>query len=89
MPKAMTELVEAAGFSSVEARLESHVVHVATVDAIMDLVTASPQLYAEMNELSNETHAAFLDEAREALRVFKTASGYEWTFNVLVLVAHK
>ena len=88
-PQPMTELVEAAGFSSVEARLESHAVHVANVDAIIDLVTAAPLLYAEMNELSNETRTAFLDEAREAQHVFKTASGYDWTYNVLALVAHK
>jgi ubiquinone/menaquinone biosynthesis C-methylase UbiE len=88
-PQPITELVEAAGFSSVEARLESHAVHVANVDVLIDLVTAAPLLHAEMNELSNETLAAFLDEAREAQRVFKTASGYAWTFNVLALVAHK
>ena len=88
-PQQMIELTKEAGFLSVEARLESHAVHVANIDALIDLVTAAPVLHAEMNELSSETRAAFLDEARKPLRVFQAASGYAWTYNVLALVARK
>ena len=88
-PQQMIELTKEAGFLSVEARLESHAVHVANIDALIDLVTAAPVLHAEMNELSGETRAAFLDEARKPLHVFQAASGYAWTYNVLALVARK
>ena len=85
----MTELVQAAGFSNVEARHETYAAKVASVDAVVDLVTASPTVQAEMSALSDDAQAAFLKEAREALVVFETPAGFSWTYKVLVLVAHK
>ncbi|HEX7587962.1 MAG TPA: hypothetical protein VF478_06570, partial [Anaerolineae bacterium] len=75
--------------SSVEARHESYAAKVANVDAVVDLVTASPTVQAEMSALSDDAQAAFLKEAREALIVFETPAGFSWTYKVLVLVAHK
>ena len=89
MPAPIVELAKAAGFSSVEARLESHATQVATVDAIIDLLTAAPLMSVEMSRLSDAARTAFLDETREALHIFRTASGYQWTHSVLAVVAHK
>lgn len=88
-PETMTELTKAAGFSGVEARVEKHVVRVPSVDAIIDLVCAGPRVYAEMAAQSDDDRTAFLGEARQALRVFETAHGFEWTYNVLSFIAHK
>lgn len=87
-PEAIAELLKAIGFPTVEARLELHHILVANVDAIINLVSAAPLLHAEMQGLSNETRSAFLSEAREALGVFETTRGCEWTYNVLAVVAH-
>ena len=88
-PDALIELVQAAGFSSVEARIESHAASVANIDALVDLLTASPTLNAEINGLSEDARAAFLKEARDALSRFSTQNGFAWTYSVLVLIARK
>jgi ubiquinone/menaquinone biosynthesis C-methylase UbiE len=88
-PDTMTELVRATGFSSVEARIEPYAASVASMDALIDLLTASPTLHAEMNQLSVDAREEFLKESREALGAFATSKGYAWTYNVLVLIAHK
>lgn len=88
-PEAMTQLAKAAGFVVVEAHVEPYVVRVATTDAIIDLASAAPLLYSEMAAMSDNDCAAFLREARDVLRVFESANGFQWTFDVLVLVAHK
>jgi ubiquinone/menaquinone biosynthesis C-methylase UbiE len=88
-PDLMTELAKTAGFSIVEARLESHSTQVPTVDAIMDFLTAAPLMSVELSNLSDATRMAFLDETREALQIFRIANGYQWTQSVLAVVAHK
>jgi hypothetical protein len=85
----VTQLAVAAGFVGVQVREEAHVVRVADINAIIELASAAPLLHLEMAALSEDDRAAFLREARDALRVFQTASGLEWTYNVLTLVAHK
>jgi trans-aconitate methyltransferase len=88
-PDKMTGLVQAAGFSSVEAHIESYAASVANIDALVDLLSASPTLHAEMNALSEDTRTAFLKESREALGTFAGPNGFAWKYNVLVLIAHK
>ena len=88
-PEAITELVRAVGFSNVDARLERHALRVGNVDALIDLASAAPLLHVETAALSEDARTAFLTEAREALRVFETARGLEWTYNVVALVARK
>lgn len=88
-PETMTEQVKAAGFSSVEARTESYAASVANIDALVDLLSASPTLHAEMNELSEDARTAFLKESRGALGTFASPNGFAWTYNVLVLIARK
>ncbi len=88
-PESMTQLAKVSGFSSVEARVETHVVRVASIDAIIDLASTAPLMFAEMASLSEDRRTAFEQEAREALRVFETANGYEWKYNVLGMIARK
>jgi ubiquinone/menaquinone biosynthesis C-methylase UbiE len=87
-PNTMMGLFQAAGFSSVEARIETHAASVANIDAFIDLVTASPTLRAEMEGLSEEVRKAFLEETREALGKFAALNGFAWTYSVLVVIAH-
>jgi ubiquinone/menaquinone biosynthesis C-methylase UbiE len=86
-PETMTGLFRAAGFSDVQARIEPHSLRVANAEAVVELAMAAPLLHAEIAALSAGAGAVFLDEAREAVRVFETANGCEWTYNVLALVA--
>lgn len=88
-PEAMKSAVESAGFSKVDAREERHPAHVLNVDAFLDVANVSPLLHAEIAALSDEAHEGFSREARESLRTFETASGFEWTFNVIAVVAQK
>jgi hypothetical protein len=88
-PEKITELVQSAGFSNVEARIEPHAASVASIDALVDLVTTSPTIRSEMGALPENAQTAFLKEAREALGAFASPAGFAWTYNVLVLVAHK
>ena len=88
-PEVMAELARAAGFSDADARVEQHALRVGNVDALIDLASAAPLLHVETAALSEDTRAAFIDEARAALRGFETARGFEWTYSVVALVAHK
>ncbi len=88
-PDPMTQLLQRVGFSNVEAHLEQHAMRVANVDALMDLALAAPLLHEEIAALSEDARMVFLNEARAALRGFQVARGYEWTYNVVVLIAHK
>lgn len=88
-PESMAQLARAAGFSDVEAHLEEHAMRVANIDALFDFALAAPLLHVETAALSEDGRAMFLAEARTALRGFETARGYEWTYSVVALVAHK
>ena len=88
-PEKITELVQSAGFSNVEARIEPHAASVANVEALLDLATTSPTIRSEMSAMSENAQAAFLKEAREALGAFASPTGFAWNYNVLVLIAHK
>jgi len=88
-PEPMMQLAKAVGFAAVEARMEAHAVRVANTEAFIDFASAAPLLYAEMSALSDGDRAAFLRDVLAPLHLFETAHGFEWTSNVLVLVAVK
>ena len=88
-PESISELVQTAGFSNAEARIESYAASVANMDALVDFVTTSPTIRSEMCAMSENVQAAFLKEAREALGAFASPTGFAWNYKVLVLIAHK
>lgn len=87
--EAMKNAVGSAGFAKVDAHEEKHPARVANIDAFLEVANASPLLHAEIAALLQQAQAGFLGEARQALRAFETDNGFEWTFGVIAVVAHK
>ena len=85
----MRNLAKAAGFSEVRTQEESYRLRAASIDAFIDFASAAPLAWVEVAALSEEARANFLGEARQALHPFETANGFEWTYNVVALIAHK
>jgi ubiquinone/menaquinone biosynthesis C-methylase UbiE len=85
----MNELAKSAGFSDARTQVEEHHLRLASVDAFIDYAAAAPLVFAELAALSPEARVNLHDEARQSLRSFETAQGFEWTYSVLSLVAQK
>ena len=88
-PDRIEKTLREVGFVQAQAREEKHNMRVASVDAFMAMASAHPLLRAEFNALTEETRADIIREARRGLAAFETSNGFEWTYRVVALVAHK
>ncbi len=87
--KGMSELARGAGFSDARAQEEQFSFRAASADAFIDFASAAPLVHAELASLPENVRASLLSEARHALRPFENPNGFEWTYNVVSLVARK
>ena len=88
-PEVMDKALTDTGFGRIKIREEDYLMCVANVDAFLAIASATPLLYAELAALSSDVRARLFDEARANLNSFETSNGFEWTYRVLVVVAHK
>jgi ubiquinone/menaquinone biosynthesis C-methylase UbiE len=88
-PERIERVLKEVGFERVEAREEKHNMRVANVDTYIAMASAAPLIRAELNALSAEVSAEIFNQARERLRSFETSNGFEWSYHVLAVVAHK
>ena len=88
-PDTLRGAVEQAGFANVEAHAESHPTKVVSVDAFLEIASASPALYAEISALTDESREKYLRDVRTLLKKFETTNGFEWMFNTIAVVAKK
>lgn len=87
--EAMQAALKGLGFGKVEAHTEEHPTRLASVDAFLELASASPLLNAEIGALSQETREIYMRDVRGALKAFDTANGFEWVYKTIAVIACK
>jgi ubiquinone/menaquinone biosynthesis C-methylase UbiE len=87
--EAMQAALEKIGFAKVQALTEDHPTQLGSVDAFLELASASPLLNAEIGALSVGPREDYLREVRAALAAFDSGNRFEWVYKTIAVIALK
>lgn len=88
-PGLFQTMLEQISFVDVKTYEENHSIQIANVEMFLEMAKASPPIWAEINVLPRETQLELMNRAREQLKSFETARGFEWVYRVLVAIARR